>query len=103
MGPGAEVRTLVVDDSASMRAAIRDTLRTIDGCAIVGEGANGVEALELARALRPDLIVMDVHMPLMGGLEALRLVKMEAPGTQVVLVTSTLEPEVREAALKYGA
>lgn len=98
-----EVRVLLVDDSAPMREAIRDLVRSLQGCVVVGEGANGVEALELARALRPTLVVMDVHMPVLGGLEAMRLLLGEAPGTPVVLVTSVLEPEVRDAALRYGA
>ncbi len=99
----APIRTLVVDDSAPMRRAIVDELRSVRGCLIVGEGANGVEALELARALRPSLVVMDIHMPLMDGLEATRLLKTELPGTQIVLTSMTLEPGVRDAALNSGA
>ncbi|MBI4312802.1 MAG: response regulator [Chloroflexi bacterium] len=98
-----EIRALIVDDSVAMREAMRELVRSLEGCVVVGEGANGVEALELARALRPSLVVMDVHMPVLGGLEAMRRLLREAPGTPVVLVTSALEPEVREAALRYGA
>ena len=98
-----EIRAQIVDDSAAMRGAIRDLMRSLQGCVVGGEGANGVEALELARALRPTLVVMDVHMPVLGGLEAMRRLLSEAPGTPVVLVTSALEPEVRDAALRYGA
>ena len=97
------LEVLLVDDSAIMRGAIRDMLRTVPGCIVVGEGANGFEALELARTLQPNLIVMDIQMPLMRGLEALRLLKSERTSAQVVLVTAVLEAEVREAALSYGA
>ncbi|MBI4336381.1 MAG: response regulator, partial [Chloroflexi bacterium] len=96
-------KVLVVDDSARMREAVKLLLGGIGDCEVVGEGANGAEALEFARARRPDLVVMDLHMPIMGGLEALRRLKGESPCTQVVLISSTLEQEVREEALRLGA
>ena len=102
MGSQGHTRILVVDDSNTMRKAIADALRTVEGCSVVAEGANGLEAVDLARTLRPDLVVMDIHMPLMGGLEAARLIKSDVPNTHVVLVTSVLDPEVQTHALKLG-
>lgn len=98
-----DVKALVVDDSLPMRRAIVDLLRGIDGCLIVGEGANGIEALQLAQELRPDLVVMDIHMPMMGGFEALALLRRQIPSARVVLVTTVLEPGVQEKALTSGA
>ncbi len=102
MGDSEYTRILVVDDSDTMRRAIGDALRTVKGCMVVAEGVNGLEAVQLTRAHRPGLIVMDIHMPLMGGLEAARLIKSDAPNTRVVLVTSCLDPEVQTHALNLG-
>ena len=97
------LRVLVVDDSARMRVTIIDVLRTVAACNVVGEGANGLEALELARTLQPDAVVLDVNMPVMGGIEALRVLRSEFPCIQVVMVSSILEQEVRDHALQLGA
>ncbi len=97
------VKTLVVDDSMPMRKAIKDALQRAKACDVIGEAANGLEAVELARALRPNLIVLDVNMPVMGGIEALRVLRSEFPCTQVVMVSSILEGEVRDHALGLGA
>ncbi|MBI2165192.1 MAG: response regulator [Chloroflexi bacterium] len=86
-----------------MRTAIADVLASVPGCNIVGQGANGLEALELARALHPDLIVMDLHMPQMGGLEATGLIKAELPYTQIVLVSTVMDPDLNTEGLKLGA
>jgi len=85
-----------------MRQAIGEALRTVEGCLVVAEGVNGLDAVRLTRAHRPCLVVMDIHMPLMGGLEAARLIKSDVPSTRVVLVTSCLDPEVQTHALKLG-
>jgi DNA-binding NarL/FixJ family response regulator len=97
------LKAMVVDDSAMMRKVIRDTLATMPGRMIVGEAANGQEALEVALALHPDLVVLDVHMPVMGGLEALRLLKAASPSVHVVMVTTILDPWLRDHALGSGA
>lgn len=102
MGDPRYTRILVVDDSDTMRQAIGDVLRTVEGCKVVAEGVNGLEAVQLTRAHRPCLVVMDIHMPLMGGLEAARLIKSDMPNTHVVLVTSELDPEIQAHALKLG-
>lgn len=97
------LKVLVVDDSARMRKAICDVLRSVNDCEVVGQTWNGLEAVDLARALRPDLIVLDVHMPIMGGIDALRRLKSDSPQTTVVMVSSDLLPEVRDSASSLGA
>jgi DNA-binding NarL/FixJ family response regulator len=103
MTPGPGIRALIIDDQATFRSALRQALEDIPGCLVIGEGQNGLEALALVRSLQPELVIMDLHMPLMGGLEALPLLKQESPAVQVVLMTTFLDPEVRDAALDRGA
>ena len=97
------LHAIVVDDSALMRNAIKDALEAICGCDVVGEGVNGVEALELVRLYLPDLVILDINMPVMGGMEALGLLKKEQQEVHVVMVSSVLEKEHREYALGLGA
>lgn len=81
-------RVLIVDDQPAMRDVVRLAL-SIDGeCEIVGEAGNGAEAIELARALRPDLVVLDLQMPVMGGAEALPRILAVSPETRVVVLTA---------------
>lgn len=70
---------------------------------VVGEASNGVEAVEKARALKPDLILMDVNMPQMNGLEATRIVKTERPETKIVILTVSDDDENLFEAIKSGA
>lgn len=97
------IRALIADDSARMRKAIADVLRTVDTCDVVGEAWNGLQAVDKARELRPDLIVLDVNMPIMGGMEGLRRLKSDFPQATVVMVSSDMPPEVSDHARKLGA
>lgn len=96
------MRVLLADDHALFRAGIASLLRAW-GMDVVGQAANGVEALELARALRPDLVLMDVAMPEADGLQATRLIKAELPEIRIVIVTVSDEDEYLFEAIKSGA
>lgn len=81
------MRVLLVDDDEDTRALLMIALRR-GGAEVVGEAANGVEGIELARGLKPDLVVLDLEMPVMGGLEALPELRIAAPSAQVVVVSN---------------
>lgn len=96
------MRVLLADDHALFRAGIASLLRAW-GMEVVGEAANGFEALEETRRLRPDLILMDISMPDCTGLEATRLIKAERPETRIVIVTVSDDQEDLFEAVKSGA
>lgn len=96
------IRVLVVDDTPHVRELVADMLG-LDGFDVVGRAADGQEAVELARTTDPHVIVMDLHMPVMDGLEATRRIRAERPGQQVVVYTAYLDPEVERAAAAAGA
>ncbi len=96
------MRVLLADDHALFRAGIASLLRAW-GIDVIGEAGTGLEALELARRLRPDLILMDITMPEADGLEATRLVKAELPEIRIVIVTVSDDDEHLFEAVKSGA
>jgi two-component system response regulator DesR len=97
------VRVLVVDDHALFAEALMLTLGIDDRIEVVGSAASGVEAVSLAQALRPDVVLMDVHMPTMDGIEATRRVRSVSPGSRVVVVTAAQLREIAAQALAAGA
>ncbi len=97
------LRLLVADDQLLVRAGFRKLLDGEDGFDVVGEAADGVEAISEARRLRPDVVLMDIRMPRLDGIEATRRIVTDVPGTAVlVLTTYDLDEYVFEA-LTAGA
>ena len=76
---------LIVDDSDVVRSIVRIFLETLEGCIVVGEARNGVDAIVQAQELRPDLIVIDLAMPRMNGVEAASVIKKIMPKSKIVL------------------
>ena len=96
------LRVLVVDDSALMRKLITDLLHTDPGIQVVGSARDGLEAIEMVKSLKPDVITLDIHMPRMDGLTALRRIMAEQP-TPVVILTGLDDHKIAVEALQSGA
>jgi PAS domain S-box-containing protein len=94
---------VVVDDAAEVRTLVRSRLRVSGRLDVVGEGASGLEAVELAERLQPDLMLLDVSMPGMDGLEALPRVRAVSPDTCVVMYSGFAEDGLSERCLALGA
>jgi DNA-binding NarL/FixJ family response regulator len=103
MACGAPARVLIADDHDVVRQGFRLVLGSQPDIEVVGEAPNGREAIEQARSLRPDLVLMDVTMPVMDGIEATRRIKAEMPGVCVLVFTSHEEPEYLLEAIQAGA
>ena len=97
------IRVLVVDDHDLVRTGITRMLADIDGLQVVGEGDSGESALRLARELKPDVVLMDVKMPGIGGLEATRKLLRSHPDIKVVAVTVCEEDPFPTRLLQAGA
>src|SRR5262245_21664618 len=94
---------LIADDDPRVRGSIRRVLERDPDTEVVGEATDGEEAVRLARTLHPAIVLMDIAMPRMNGLEALRLTKQAAPGTKVIVVTVHGEEAYRRVAAAGGA
>ena len=94
-------RVLVVDDHAMLREALVELLVQA-GFDVAGEAADGADAVALAKQLEPDVVLMDLRMPVMGGLDATRLIRDACPATQVVLLTAFDSPALQQQAEEAG-
>lgn len=96
-------RVLIVDDAEDLRDLLRFGLERSDHLKVVGEAVDGVEAVEQARALQPDLVFLDVAMPRMDGLQALPLIREAVPHVRVVVLSGFNEGTMAENARRAGA
>lgn len=97
------VRILLADDHAVLRTGLRLLLSSQDGFSVVGEASTGMETLSLAEKLQPDLILLDLSMPALGGLEALPVLRRLSPEARILILTMHDDPEYLRQALKSGA
>jgi DNA-binding NarL/FixJ family response regulator len=97
------VRVLIIDDHPIFRDGMSQLLESVPGFEVVGEGSSGEEAVRLAAELSPDVVLMDIGMPGMNGIEATRAVLEVRPSARVVVLTMYEEPDSVFAALRAGA
>ncbi|MEJ2597308.1 MAG: protein kinase [Anaerolineales bacterium] len=98
-----KIRVLIVDDHAVVRQGLRTFIDLQEDMQVVGEGSNGVEAVELAERFQPDVILLDLAMPQMDGLEATRKILESSPHTQILILTSFGEDDKVFPAIRAGA
>ena len=103
MSVGERIPVLVADDHSLIRNAIAAFLETVDRVELVGMARNGQEAVAMTLEHRPHVVVMDVTMPVMDGVEATREIMHQAPDTRVVILTGLEDRDQAEAAMRAGA
>src|SRR3990172_11525208 len=99
----APVRILLVDDQLLFRKGLRALLEDQEDMEVVGEASDGAQAVDRVRTAKPDVVLMDIHMPVCNGVEATRLIKCECPETKVIALTVSDEDEDLFEAIKSGA
>jgi DNA-binding NarL/FixJ family response regulator len=99
----APIRVLVCDDVEAFRALMRYTLQEDPAIEVVGEAADGMEAISRAAELQPDVVLLDLTMPLLDGIDAIPTVLERAPGTRVVALSGWGAERMADAALAQGA
>ena len=98
------IKVLIVDDTSETRESLRKLLSFHGGFVVTGEAENGKEAVALAKRLKPDVVLMDINMPVMDGIEATRMISVEMPmGTAVVIISVQGEQEYLREAMAAGA
>jgi DNA-binding NarL/FixJ family response regulator len=97
------IRILLVDDHQIVRQKLKTILEGHVGWQVVGEASDGAEAVEKAKKLNPDVLVLDVTMPVMNGLEACRLLRRQSPDLEILFVTQHDSPQMMRDALEAGA
>ena len=100
---GAKQRILIVEDHTILREGLRSLLSSHQDLEVAGEAENGMEAVRVAEKLLPDLILMDLSMPRMGGIEAIREIRKRQPKNKILVLTVNDSEEYILAALKAGA
>ena len=96
------IRVLVVDDYQPWRRFVCSTMQRVPEFEVIGEVSDGPEAVEKAQQLQPDLILLDIGMPTLNGIEAARQIREHAPKSKILFVSENRSPDIAEAALNTG-
>ena len=103
LAPDRQVRVMVVDDHEIMRDGLREVLQRTGDYEVVGQAGDGVSAVNIALKLKPDVIIMDVMMPLKNGIDACREITEALPDTKVLMLTASTEEDAVVEAVAAGA
>jgi DNA-binding NarL/FixJ family response regulator len=103
MAAETPLRILIVDDQTLVRGAVRSLLESHPGWRVCGEASDGLEAIDRTRELHPDIVVMDLSMPNMSGLEATREIHSSFPETQILILTLHDFPQMAKVVQRAGA
>jgi len=94
---------LITDDFKDWRSQVQTILQARPEWTIVSEAENGADAVQKAMQLQPDIILLDIGLPILNGIEAARLIRQRCPRTRIVFVTQNTDREIKEAAMEAGA
>jgi len=98
-----QARILVVDDVAAWRKQIRSLLKAHPEWTVIGEASDGKEAIQKATELGPDIILLDVGMPALNGIEAAKIIRQTCPKSRILFVTQDGDHDIRDEAMRAGA
>jgi DNA-binding NarL/FixJ family response regulator len=98
-----QARILIVDDTAAWRHQLRLLLKQHPEWNIIGEASDGQEAIEKATEMQPDIVLLDVGMPFLNGIEAAKIIHQRCPKSRILFVTQDGDVDIRDAAMRVGA
>lgn len=96
-------RIIIADDFDPWRTQVRQILQNVPEWQVVDEACDGVQAIQKATAHRPDIVLLDLAMPALNGIEAARKIKQNSPNTKIIFVTQSVDGDIKRAALETGA
>ena len=99
----SQTQILLVDDCKQWRETLRSMLETIPGYQVVAEAGNGLQAVQKAAQLHPEIVLLDIGMPILNGIEAAPRIRRASPHSKIVFVTQENDPDLKTAALATGA
>jgi DNA-binding NarL/FixJ family response regulator len=97
------VRTLIVEDHEELRNFLRLAMQNEAQCIVIGEAVDGMQAVQKAEELQPDLILLDLSLPKLNGMEALRRIRKVSPNSKLIILSQDSSPDVVQGALRLGA
>jgi CheY-like chemotaxis protein len=103
LNTGEDLRVLLVDDHEIFREGLTSILEEVDGIKVVGEASDGAQAIEMARSLHPDVILMDINLPVMNGIEATRKITAKMPDIRIIGLSVNSEDDMADSMIAAGA